>query len=142
MGFTHATSGVNLINELGLYRLVFQSHKLEAEAFKIWVFNIIKELRKSLGLSQYEAFRLLDKEHQKEAMRRLNESLHEPTKVDYIKANVITDKAISNKHGYPKNVATYNSGIVGMVKKSSICRVMPKSRAASVKVNAWGWRFR
>jgi prophage antirepressor-like protein len=93
-----------IINELGVYRLIFQSRKPEAEEFQRWVFQIIKELRKSLGLSEYEAFRLMDKEHQKAAMRKLNESLREPAKVDYIKANVIADKAVSTMHGYSKLV--------------------------------------
>jgi len=39
LGFQHATAGVNLVNEPGLYRLVFQSRKPEAEAFKTWVFT-------------------------------------------------------------------------------------------------------
>jgi prophage antirepressor-like protein len=93
---------VNIISEKDIYRLIFRSKLPEAEAFQDWVCDIIKALRQSLGLPAYEAFRLMDKEHQKEAMRRLNESLHDPVKVDYIKANTIADKAISNKYGFPK----------------------------------------
>jgi hypothetical protein len=46
----------------------------------------------------------MDKEHQKDAMHKLNENLREPVKVDYIKANIIADKAVSTMHGYPKLV--------------------------------------
>jgi prophage antirepressor-like protein len=39
--------GVNIINELGLYRLIFQSRKPEAEAFKTWVFTeVLPAIRK------------------------------------------------------------------------------------------------
>jgi prophage antirepressor-like protein len=93
-----------VVNEFGVYRLIFQSRMPEAEAFRKWVFGIIKELRKSLGLSEYEAFRLMDREHQKAAMRKLSESLREPVKVDYIKANTIADKAVSTMHGFAKMV--------------------------------------
>jgi hypothetical protein len=37
-------------------------------------------------------------------MQRLRESLREPVKVDYIKANTIADKAVSTMRGYPKMV--------------------------------------
>jgi prophage antirepressor-like protein len=93
------------VNETGLYELIFASRKQEAVAFRHWVTSaVLPALRKSAGLSDYEAFRMMDKEHQKEAMRRLNASLHEPVKVDYIKANTIADKAVSMRHGLPKLV--------------------------------------
>jgi hypothetical protein len=57
-----------------------------------------------LKLKEYEAFRLMGKEQQKAAMRKLNESLREPVKADYIKANTIADKAVSTIHGYPKMI--------------------------------------
>jgi prophage antirepressor-like protein len=48
IGFSHATAGVNLINEPGLYRLIFQSRKPEAEAFKRWVFHeVLPSIRKT-----------------------------------------------------------------------------------------------
>jgi prophage antirepressor-like protein len=95
---------VSVIPEKDIYRLIFHSRLPEAEAFQDWIFEVIKELRKSLGLSPYEAFRLMDTEHQREEMRKLNESLREPVKVDYIKANIIADKAVSTMHGYAKLV--------------------------------------
>jgi prophage antirepressor-like protein len=110
---------VVIIGEKDVYRLIFRSRKPEAEAFQDWVCDILKELRKSLGLSECEAFRLMDKEHQKAAMRKLNESLREPAKVDYIKANVMADKAVSVMHGYSK-----------LVKKAEMDAAMLRDREA------------
>ena len=95
---------VNIINEKDIYRLVFKSRKPEAEQFQDWVFDMLKELRWSIGLEGFQVFRMLDKEHQKEAMRQLQKSLKNPAKVDFIKANTIANKAISNRYGYPKMV--------------------------------------
>lgn len=47
---------------------------------------------------------MLDKEHQKEMMSKLNQGLRSPNKVDFIKANTIANKAVSKKYGYPKMV--------------------------------------
>ncbi|MFV0980910.1 phage repressor protein [Latilactobacillus sakei] len=91
----------SLISEFGIYKAVFSSHKPDAEAFQEWVFNVIKELRESAEL---EVFELLDKEHQKQAMHRLSSALKQPDRADMIKANTIANKAVSNKHGYPKMV--------------------------------------
>lgn len=93
-----------LINEYGIYDLVFQSKKPQAKEFRLWVYKMLSELRKATGLEGFEVFRMLDKEHQKEAMAKLQQGLSAPKRVDFIKANTITDKAISNKYGYPKMV--------------------------------------
>ena len=98
---------MNIIGEKDIYRLVFKSRKPEAEAFQDWVYETIRELRKASGLEGYETFKLLDKEHQKEAMKKLHDSIaasREPVKVDYIKANTIANKAISNRHGIAKMI--------------------------------------
>jgi len=101
-------SGMNmksvLVNEFGIYDAVFGSHKKEAKEFKRWIFDIIKELRQSTGLEGFQVFRMLDKEHQKLAMQNLKKSLRNPVRVDFIKANVIANKAVSNKHGFPKMI--------------------------------------
>lgn len=62
---------MNIIGEKDIYRLIFKSRKPEAEAFQDWVYETIRELRKASGLEGYETFKLLDKEHQKEAMKKL-----------------------------------------------------------------------
>lgn len=91
-----------IVNEYGIYETVFESRKPEAKAFKRWVFDIVKTLRQSTGLEGFQVFRMLDKEHQREAMSKLNQSLRKPGKPDFIKANTIADKAVSNKYGHPK----------------------------------------
>lgn len=98
------TQDVNIINEKNIYRMAFKSRKKEAEAFQDWIFDIIKELRQSTGLEGFQVFRMLDKEHQKSAMQNLKKSLRNPVRVDFIKANVIANKAVSNKHGFPKMI--------------------------------------
>ncbi|MGL9749503.1 BRO-N domain-containing protein [Enterococcus sp. DIV0170] len=93
-----------ILSEQGVYKAIMNSHKPEAEEFEDWIFNIIKELRQSTGLEGFQVFRMLDKEHQKSAMQNLKKSLREPVRVDFIKANVIANKAVSNLHGFPKMV--------------------------------------
>lgn len=95
---------MTVISEFGIYDLVFNSHMPEAKSFKRWVYAVIKSLRQASGLEGFEIFRMLDKEHQKEAMRRLQYGLRQPRKVDYIKANTIADKAVSSRYGHPKMV--------------------------------------
>ena len=95
---------MTVISEFGIYDLVFNSHMPEAKSFKRWVYAVIKSLRQASGLEGFEVFRMLDKEHQKEAMRRLQDGLRKPRKVDYIKANTIADKAVSSRYGHPKMV--------------------------------------
>ncbi|RFE00906.1 BRO-N domain-containing protein [Streptococcus parauberis] len=93
---------VLIVNEFGIYEAIFSSRKLEAKSFKFWVFETIKQLRQATGLEGFEVFRMLDKEHQKEAMARLINSLGRVSKKELIKANTITNKAVSNKFGYSK----------------------------------------
>ena len=106
-----------LIDEFGIYDTIFRSNKPEAKDFKRWVYGMLKDLRESTGLKGFEVFRMLDKEHQKEMMRELQSGLRHPVRVDFIKANTIANKAISNKHGLPK-----------MVKKDEMTPEMLKER--------------
>lgn len=103
-GISKGNDLVNVLSEFGIYDLVFTSHKREAKEFKRWVFNVIKTLRRSAGLEGFQIFCMLDKEHQKETMEKLNNSLKSPAKVDFIKANVIANKAVSTKYGHEKMV--------------------------------------
>lgn len=95
---------MTVISEFGIYDLVFNSHMPEAKSFKRWVYAVIKSLRQTSGLEGFEIFRMLDKEHQKEAMKRLQDGLRKPQRVDYIKANTIADKAVSSRYGHPKMI--------------------------------------
>ena len=106
-----------VVNEYGIYDAIFSSKKKEAKDFKRWVYDMLKDLRESTGLKGFEVFRMLDKEHQKEMMKELQSGLRHPVRVDFIKANTIANKAISNKHGLPK-----------MVKKDEMTPEMLKER--------------
>lgn len=112
---------VTIIDEKAIYKLVFKSRKKEAEEFQDWVFEIIKQLRQQSGLEGFQAFRMLDKQHQKNAMTLLSNGLQgvnkEAKPKDMMKANTIANKAISNKYGYPK-----------MVKKSEMTEPMLRDR--------------
>lgn len=91
-----------IVNEFGIYDTIFSSRKKEAKQFKKWVFETIKQLRQSVGLEGFEVFRMLDKEHQKQAMKNLQGAIKEPKRQDFMKANTITNKAVSTKFGYQK----------------------------------------
>ena len=106
-----------IVNEYGIYDTVFQSRKKEAKDFRKWVYKMLSELRKASGYEGFEIFRMLDKEHQKEMMKKLQEGLRSPARVDFIKANTIANKAVSLKHGYPK-----------MIKKATMTPEMLKDR--------------
>lgn len=106
-----------IVNEFGIYETIFSSRKKEAKAFKAWVFEVIKNLRQSTGLEGFEVFRVLDKEHQKQAMKRLSDGLEHAQQVDLIKANTIANKAVSSLYGFPK-----------MVKKNAMSEAMLKDR--------------
>lgn len=109
-----------IVNEYGIYETVFESRKPEAKAFKRWVFDVIKQLRQQTGLEGFQVFRMLDKEHQREAMGKLCKSLQQPVQVDFIKANVIANKAVSNKFGYPKMVKKTNMSPDMLVERQPI----------------------
>jgi prophage antirepressor-like protein len=78
-----------------------RSRRKEAEDFQDWVFETLKEMRQATGLEGFQVFRMLDKEHQKDAMKKLRDSLRKPVRVDFIKANTIANKAVSSKYGHP-----------------------------------------
>lgn len=98
------TQKLLVISEFGIYDAVFNSHKPESNEFKRWVYGMLKQLRQSTGIEGFQIFMMLDKEHQKEMMSKLNQGLQSPNKVDFIKANTIANKAVSKKYGYPKMV--------------------------------------
>ena len=93
-----------ILNEKGLYRLIMRSNKKEAEEFQDWILDVIKQLRQSIGLEGFQVFKMLDKEHQKEAMAKLSHSNSDPKPKDFIKANTIANKAVSNLYGHSKMV--------------------------------------
>lgn len=102
--YARKTQKVSIISEYGIYEAIWNSRRDEAIEFKKWVKQVIKELRQSTGLKGYEAFRMLDKEKQKEAMDNLKNGIKAISKKDYCKAQSISNKAVSNVYGFPKMV--------------------------------------
>ncbi|MBF0757320.1 phage repressor protein [Ligilactobacillus murinus] len=98
------TQELTTVSEVGLYRLISRSNKPEAQEFQEWIYNTIKQLRQSVGLEAYEAFRMLDKQKQREAMDIIKNGIDKPERRHYIKVNSIANKAISIKYGYPKAI--------------------------------------
>lgn len=90
--------------EVGTYHLVSRSNKPEAREFQDWLYTTVKELRKNVGLEAYEAFKMLDKQKQREAMDIIKNGVAKPTRAHYIKASQIANKAIAMKYGYPKAI--------------------------------------
>lgn len=111
---------LSIISEFGIYDVIFNSRKKEAKEFKRWVFEILKSLRETSGLEGFQIFRMLDKDHQKKAMKRLSASLAKPGRVDFIKANTIANKAVSNMFGYPKMIKKGDMKPEMLVKRQSI----------------------
>lgn len=111
---------VNIINEQNIYRLVFKSRKVEAEQFQEWVYSMLKELRQATGLEGFQIFRMLDKKHQTAAMAHLKEGLKKPIRVDFIKANTICNKAVSNMYGYTKMIKKGDMGPNMLVQRQQI----------------------
>lgn len=95
---------LTVINEKGIYRLVMRSNKPEAEDFQDWFCDVLVELRQATGLKGYEAFRMLDKQKQKEAMAIIQRAYKFDEPINYIKANTIANKAVSTAFGYEKMI--------------------------------------
>lgn len=92
------------VSEVGLYRLVSRSNKPEAQEFQDWLYTTVKELRQGMKLEAYEAFKMLDKQNQREAMDIIKTGVEKPAPKHYIKASQIANKAIAMKYGYPKAI--------------------------------------
>jgi prophage antirepressor-like protein len=98
------TQKMTVISETGIYEAIFNSRRPEAKEFKAWVKQALKELRQQAGLEGFQVFRMLDKEHQKEMMARINEINKNAEPRDYIKANTIANKVISTRYGFQKMI--------------------------------------
>ncbi len=92
------------LTELGIYEAVTGSKKPQAQEFKDWLYTTVKELRQGMKLEAYEAFKMLDKQKQREAMDIIKTGVEKPAPKHYIKASQIANKAIAMKYGYPKAI--------------------------------------
>ncbi|EGQ1641929.1 phage repressor protein [Staphylococcus pseudintermedius] len=108
---------ISIISEYGIYEAIWNSRREKTQEFKQWVKQVIKELRHATGLKGFEVFRMLDKQKQKEAMDNLKNGIEGISKNDYLKAQTISNKAVSNVFGFAK-----------MLKKQDMTREMLELR--------------
>lgn len=54
------------VNEAGIYQALFASRKLEARKFQLWTFDVLKKLRKNVGLKGYEVMRMTEPDIQEQ----------------------------------------------------------------------------
>lgn len=94
-----------VINEKGIYRLVMRSNKKEALAFQDWICDLLVGLRQGTGLKQYDAFEMLDKQHQISVMDLLNNNYEDISDETFMKANTIANKAVSTIYGFDKMIS-------------------------------------
>ena len=52
------------INEEGIYEALYASRKLEARKFRRWSASVMRRLRNTVGLEQYEVLKMMDPEVQ------------------------------------------------------------------------------
>lgn len=95
---------VTVVKTKTIYKLAFRSNLEQAEEFTDWVTDIIDSLRESVGLEQYEVFRMMDKQIQKEASRFLQDNIENAEPKHHMKAQAITNKAVSNKFGISPSI--------------------------------------
>lgn len=121
------------VSEVGLYRLISRSNKPEAQEFQDWIYNSIKQLRQSVGLEAYEAFRMLDKQKQREAMDIIKNGIEKQKKHHYIKVNSIANKAIAIKYGYPKAIKKEDMTPQQVAERDEIAQEVAKLMALNDK---------
>lgn len=66
-----------------------------------WKFKFIEAFNQ---MENYINFRKADKQIQKYSMKFLNDNLEMPCPKDFMKANTIANKCVSNMNGYPKMI--------------------------------------
>lgn len=55
-----------VVNEIGIYEALFASRRLEARKFRLWTSEVMKKLRKNVGLEGYEVMKMTDPDIQAE----------------------------------------------------------------------------
>lgn len=99
---------MTVINEKAIYRLVMRSNKSEALEFQDWICDLLIGLRQATGLRSFEAFRMLDRQHQCSVMDLLNNNYGNISEKVYLKANTISNKCVSTIFGYKKMIGKPN----------------------------------
>lgn len=57
---------VYVTNELGIYKLIFESNSIDARKFRNWSATVLRRLRSHVGLEPYEVMRMLEPEIQED----------------------------------------------------------------------------
>lgn len=96
---------MTVINEKGIYRLAMRSNKPKALDFQDWICDMLMGLRQGAGLQSYDAFNMLDKQHQISVMDLLNNNYEDISDKIFMKANTIANKAVSTIYGYDKMIS-------------------------------------
>lgn len=58
------TQDMLIVNECGIYEVLFASRKLEARKFRLWAASVLQRLRSAVGLQGYEVMRMTDEDIQ------------------------------------------------------------------------------
>lgn len=68
INFTHSKKTVHMlaVNEIGIYEALYASKKLEARKFRRWSAEVMKKLRRSVGLQGYQVMQMTEKEVQED----------------------------------------------------------------------------
>lgn len=53
-------------NEIGIYKIIFSSECLEARKFRRWSAEVMRKLRRQVGLEPYEAMRMMESKIQED----------------------------------------------------------------------------
>ena len=62
-----------VVNELGIYQILFTSRRPEAEQLKRWTGTVLQRLRKRVGLQSYEIMRMTETEVQADINHMLDD---------------------------------------------------------------------
>lgn len=62
-----------VVNELGIYQILFTSRRPEAEQLKRWTGTVLQRLRKHVGLQSYEIMRMTETEVQEDINHMLDD---------------------------------------------------------------------
>lgn len=66
-----------VVNELGIYQILFTSRRPEAEQLKRWTGTVLQRLRKHVGLQSYEIMRMTETEVQEDINHFLDDIFYD-----------------------------------------------------------------
>lgn len=71
------TRRMAVVNELGIYQVLFASRRPEAEQLRRWTATVLQRLRKHVGLQSYEIMKMTEKEVQDDIDRFLDDIFYD-----------------------------------------------------------------